>query len=103
MDDPGWSKTQMSNETDTPETDALIDSFYDERWYMEYARLARHAKKLERERNKARRVAENLVEYAHKCLCELELWAKCDERFEEEIKTIRGVIADCEKLKEETK
>lgn len=55
------------------------------------------ARKIERERDKAREVAENLVEYAHESLVKLESWA------EQEIKTIREAIAGCEKWKEAAK
>ena len=38
---------------DTPETDAFIDSLNDD-WDYEFAALTAHARKLERERDKAR-------------------------------------------------
>jgi hypothetical protein len=48
----------MSN---TPETDAFIDSLHDD-WDVEFANLTAHACKLELERNQWRECAEKLVE-----------------------------------------
>jgi hypothetical protein len=41
---------------DTPETDAFIDSLNDD-WDYEFAALTSHARKLERERDAARKIA----------------------------------------------
>lgn len=55
---------------------------------------------IERERDDAREVAENLVEYAHECLVRLESWGKGYDRYEREMETIREAIAGCQKWKE---
>jgi hypothetical protein len=43
--------------SDTPETDAFIESLNDD-WDYEFAALTAHAKKLERERDEARKLAQ---------------------------------------------
>lgn len=104
---------QTSRSSDTPETDEFSKK--------QYIRMAassnnavdllndaleeteNHARKLERERDEARQVAENLVEYAHECLVQLESWGKGYDRYEREMETIREAIAGCEKWREAAK
>lgn len=95
--------------SDTPETDAQLTTF------TSISKLKKHfvnrtgtvsaefARGLERERDEARRVADNLVEYAYECLAKLESWGKGYDRLEREMEDIREDIASCKKLKEAAK
>lgn len=81
--------------SDTPETQEAI-----ERLRQGKINIFDEMARMERERDEAREVAENLVEYAHEFLVRLESWGKGYDRYEREMETIREAIAGCQKWKE---
>tara|TARA_R110002126_G_scaffold28070_1_gene93665 strand:- start:163 stop:423 length:261 start_codon:yes stop_codon:yes gene_type:complete len=77
------------NNKPTPETDAA--------WAAESGNGLNEVKeisrKLERERDEARDIAKNLVDYAHQCLAERKKWAAGSRRYERQMNEIRVDIA----------
>jgi hypothetical protein len=65
--------------SDTPETDAFIDSLHDD-WDVEFANLTAHACKLERERNQSRKELEKLKKELYNANKGEDRWFNCSQK-----------------------